>query len=378
MTLLAVLCLGVLLYTFIGYPFILAALAFFFGKQVKKNENFEPSVSLIISAYNEERVIEDKLLNSLELDYPKDKLEIIVASESIDGTHNIVRNYKNRGIKLITFEKREGKRATLFKTVPLAQNEIVVFSDANAIYKNDAIRKIVRNFSDPRIGCVSGQLKYINKNDSNIGKGESTYWNFEVMLKKLLSRLLILGGGVNGSIFAVRRELYMPIDKFRGDDFEVSAMVEIAGRGVILESEALSFEESSETSKQEFKRKVRLASWNMMSCLLLLSRAIKNGRVLTAFILFSHRFLRYTTPIWLICLFISNLFLLEKGWLYFFILQLFMYSIAMIGFLLEQNQKKVKTVFLIPYYFCVMNAAALVALFKNIFGRSEMLWEKVR
>ena len=141
-----------------------------FGKKVNKKEIY-PYVSLIISAYNEENVMRQKIENSLELDYPKEKLEIIVASESTDKTNEIVKEYKDKGVTLYAYEKREGKRATLYRTVPLAKGEIIVFSDANAIYKKDAVKKIVRNFSDKRIGCVSGRLRYINQKRSIIGEG---------------------------------------------------------------------------------------------------------------------------------------------------------------------------------------------------------------
>lgn len=370
-------CLSVLIYIFFGYPVVLGILSFLFGKKVNKKE-FYPHLSLIISAYNEENIIRQKIENSLGLDYPKEKLEIIVASESTDKTNEIVKEYKGKGVILYAYDNREGKRATLYKTVPLAKGEIVIFSDANAIYERDAIKKIVRNFSDKRVGCVSGRLRYVNPKESAIGKGEATYWEYDFILKMLASRLFLLGGGVNGSIFAIRKELYNPIDKYRGDDFEISCRIEMNGYGAIMEPEAISYEESSENPKQEFKRKVRLATWNLKSSLLLLGEAFKRGRWLTAFLLFSHRFLRYTTPVWLIILFVSNSFLLNTRLIYLFILQILFYSLASLGMMFEKNDHKVNLFLLIPFYFCMVNYAALIGLFKNIFGKTEMFWEKAR
>lgn len=369
--------LSVLLYTFFGYPVILGILSSLFARRVSKKE-FYPPVSLIISAYNEEGVIRQKLENSLELDYPREKLEIIVASESTDKTNEIVNEYKDKGMVLYMYRKREGKRATLYRTVPLARGEIVVFSDANAMYQKDAIKKIIRNFSDSRIGCVSGRLKYINPEESSIGKGETTYWEFDLILKKMASRLFSLGGGVNGSIFAIRKELYNPIDKYRGDDFEISCRIEIGGYGVVLEPEAISYEETSENSRQEFKRKVRLATWNFKSTLMLLTEALQKRRLLTVFLLFSHRLLRYITPLWLILLFVGNVFLLSSNLRYFFYLQLIFYAMAFSGLIMEKTNRKVTPLFLIPFYFCMVNYAAFLGLTKNIFGKTELLWEKAR
>jgi len=369
----------ILTYIFIGYPLILLILSALLHKEVNKHE-FYPTISLIISAYNEEKIIREKIDNSLNIDYPEGKLEIIVASESTDETNKIVRTYENKGVVLYAFKNREGKRATLYRTVPMTKGEIIVFSDANTMYKKDAIKQIVRNFADNRIGCVSGRLQYINYRDSYIGKGESAYWEFDFKLKMLCSRMLSMGGGVNGAIFAVRKELYDPIDKFRGDDYEISCRVEINGHGVVMEPEAIAFEEPSETSKQEFNRKVRLATWNLKSTLMLLREALQKKRLLTAFILFSHRFLRYTTPLWLILIFISNIFLIKSSLIYFcvFVAQLILYAMAFLGFVQEKTSGKAHLVFIVPFYFCMVNCAALNALIKNLFGKDENFWEKAR
>jgi poly-beta-1,6-N-acetyl-D-glucosamine synthase len=265
----------------------------------------------------------------------------------------------------------------LFRAVPKAKGEIIVLSDANAMYRSDAVKKLVRNFADRRIGCVSGRLCYKAK-EGSMGKGESSYWEFDMILKKMASKLLVLGGGVNGSIMALRKNLYNPIDKNRGDDFEIANRVELAGYGVILDLEAISVEEASESSRQEFSRKVRLATWNLKSTLMLLKEAIFKSRFKTIFILFSHRFLRYTTPVWVTMALAGNLFYHSGAWGVLLALQVIFYSLAALGFIMEQKGVKLGRLFLLPMYFCMVNYAALIALFKNIIGDKQFLWEKVR
>jgi biofilm PGA synthesis N-glycosyltransferase PgaC len=366
----------IIAYIFIGYPLCLFIGARLFNRRVETADIY-PKVSLIISAYNEEKVIREKLENSLALDYPKDKLEIIVASESNDNTNAIVKEYADKGIILDYYADRQGKRATLFRAVPKVEGEIIVLSDANAQYQKDSIKKLVRNFNDKRIGCVSGRLRYKSKENST-GESESSYWEFDMLLKLLSSKMLVLGGGVNGSIMAFRKELYNPIDKNRGDDFEIANRIEIAGWGVILESEAVSFEEASETTKQEFSRKVRLAAWNLKSTLMLLGEALMKSRGKTVFILFSHRLLRYLMPIWVVLLFIANIVYHPSIWGILLIVQIVFYILALIGYILEKQGLKVGKIFLLPLYFCMLNIAAAIAISKNIMGDRTLLWEKAR
>lgn len=370
--------LTLLVYPYFIYPLFLWVISKLFAKRVLKG-NITPKITLLISAYNEEDVIREKIENSLGLDYPKNKLEIVIASESTDGTNEIVKEYFKRGVCLFAHEDRKGKPATLYRTMPLVNGEIVVFSDANAIYKKDAIKKIVRNFNDKRIGCVSGMLQYVNSHELSIGKGEGIYWRYEIFLKKMLSRLLLLGGGANGSIFAMRKDLYRPINEFRGDDLELSARVEIDGWGVILEPEAISYEKVSETSGQEFRRKVRLASWNLKSTSFLFVEALMKGRFLTAWILLSHRLLRYISPLWLISIFISNTLLISSSFFRFLLfLQVAFYLLAFLGFLKDRRGISLRPHFLIPFYFCMVNCAASLAIIKTVLKKTEILWEKNR
>ncbi len=376
---------GLLFYTFFIYPALLVAAGRIFKRAVKADTSYIPNVSLIISAYNEESVIEDKIKNSLELDYPSDKLEIIVASEAVDGTNEIVKRYEKEGVKLFFYENREGKRATLFKTVPRAAGEVILFSDANGIYNREAIREIVKNFADGRIGAVSGRLKYKDDGSDIVAFGENIYWEMEYLIKKSASNIFHLAGcgGVNGSIFAIRKELYNPISKYRGDDFEITCRIEIAGYGVIMEDKAISYEVLSKRGEDEFKRKVRLAAWNLKSAFILFGEAFGKGRFVTAILLLSHRIFRYFTVLFLMLIFSANFFLLEKGPFFrvTFAGQALFYLIALFGIFVDINSSKksvLDKVISFCSYFCMANFASLLAIINVLKKKEKNFWEKTR
>lgn len=380
MEILFLISLCLIIYPYCGYPVILWLLSKLMSKKVKKEEII-PYVTLLISAYNEENVIRSKIENTLELDYPRDKLEIIVASESTDKTNEIVSEYTDKGIILHAFKDRQGKAATLYKVVPLAKGEIIMFSDANAMYKKDALRKIARNFYDDRIGCVSGRLCYKTPGDaSSIGESEGFYWKYETVVKELENRLFSLLGA-NGSIFAIRKKLYFPISQKRGDDFELPIQIAIKGSGVVLEPEALSYEESSETIEGEFKRKVRIISWNIKSALILLKEAIKERRLLIPFQLLSHKLIRWFVPLWLILLYISNGLCVTSGlfWTISFLLQTIFYLIALFALIFEKRGKYLKLkIFSIPLYFTMVNYASLIGILRSFFRKEATKWQKTR
>jgi len=365
------------LYSYFGYPLALIILGFFRVKKIKKAE-ITPPVTLFVSAYNEEKLIRKKLENSLNLDYPKDKLEIVVASESDDKTNEIVKEYQNKGIKLFAYLGRGGKDYTVYRTVPKCSGEIIVFSDANAMYKKDAIRKLVRNFNDPKIGCVSGELRYTNPQKKSIGETEGLYWKYENFLKRQESKIQSLLG-TNGSIFALRKELYSPLSEYRGGDFDLPIKIAQQGYGIIWEPEAISQEEVSSTSKEEFKRKIRIISWTWKSALILLKDSFKRFQNLLVFQLVSHKILRWLIGFFLIFIFLSNIFLLDKFlYLLLFILQIVFYSLAIFGYFQDKKARRLNKLVNLVYYFCMVNLACLIGVTGGIFGKQKPTWEKVR
>ena len=371
-----IICLSLLVYMFLGYPVILWGLSLFAKKTVVKGDIF-PEVSLIVAAYNEAEVIREKIENSLELDYPKEKLEIIIASEATDKTDKIVMEYEEQGVVLSAYPGRKGKAATLFRTVPKAIGQIIVFSDANAMYDKNAIKNLVRNFNDERIGCVSGQLKYLNPDNTSVGSGEGIYWKYEMGLKNLESRLFSLLGA-NGSIFAIRKELYFPIAPDRGDDFELPIKISQNGYGVVLEPEAISWENSSSTSNEEFKRKVRIIAWNMKSCLLLLRECFFKKKTLLVFQLISHKFLRWLFPIFAMGLLVTNIFLVETFFRILLVMQVLFYTAAGFGYVIDVRGNKVPRLLIVPYYFCLIHGAAIAGLYHLICSDQKTVWGKVR
>ena len=365
---------ALLVYSYIGYPLLLILLAPFLGKRVSKSD-FKPSVSLVIAAYNEEQIIAAKIENSLGLDYPREKLEIVIASESTDKTDAIVEAYRGRGVKLLHYSRR-GKPAMLFATVPELHGEILVFSDANAMYENDAITKLVRNFADSRIGCVSGQLKYRDSLQS-AGANESLYWRYEMWVKAKESRLFRLLGA-NGSIFAIRKSLYEPINPEQGDDFEISVQILITGNGAVLEPEAVSWEEPSALVRQEFRRRVRNVGWAFPSARLLLERAIFRPAPLVALQLLSHKFLRWLIFPLLIGTLITSGLLSGSVYAGLFILQLVFYLLAAVGWILDLTTEKSPTLLRVPYYFCVLHWGAIRGIAKGLASTRHSMWDKVR
>jgi len=375
------------LYCYLGYPLILIILGLIFGKEpafakamagkLKKAE-ITPSVSLLIPVYNEEKIIKKKIENSLDLDYQKDKLEIVVASESDDRTNEIVKEYENRGVKLIEFAGREGKQYTIYRTLPKCQGEIIVLTDANGMFKKDALLKLVRNFADPRIGCVSGELKYINPQETSIGESEGIYWRYEIFIKKLESKIQSILGA-NGSIYALRKELYSPISKYRGDDFELPIRVAQQGYGVVWEPEAISEEEVYPETIKEFKRKVVIIGWHFRGAFILLKESFKKNQPLLVFQLISHKILRWLIGFFLVFIFLSNILLLDNPfYLILFIGQIIFYSLAIFGYFLDKKRKKLNKLVNLAYYFCMVNLAALVGVIKGILGKQKPTWEKVR
>jgi len=350
-------------------------LGIFFRKEIKKAE-ITPSVSLLISAYNEEKIIQEKIENSLNLDYPKDKLEIVIASESNDKTNEIVE--KNKGVKLFAYSERRGKSYTIYQSLPKCQGEIIVFTDANAMFKRDAIKKLVRNFNDPHIGCVSGELKYINPQKAAAGESEGIYWKYEVLIKRLESKIQSVLGA-NGSIYAIRKRLYSPLSKYWGDDFGLPIRIMQKGYRVVWEPEAVSEEEVYPETIKQFKRKVVIVGWHFKGVFILLKDSIKKFQLRLIFQLISHKILRWFVPFFFILIFLSSVLLLNNiFYLIIFISQILFYLLALVGYIQEKRKKKINQIINLVYYFCMVNLAAFVGVIKGLFGSQKPTWEKVR
>lgn len=329
-------CLGLFLYAYFGYPLLLMLLGAVRRQPAAKEANLEVSVSMVIAAYNEAKVIAQKIENSLALDYPRGLLEIIVVSDcSTDGTDEIVRRYESQGVRLIRQQQRRGKTEALNAGVAAAHGEIVVFSDADAMYEPQALRMLVSRFADERVGVVSGQLRYRAPQGKPPGSQESLYWRYEEAVKRLESRLHSLLGA-NGSIYAIRRALFEPIRTRRPivDDFTIPFDILVKGWQAVLEPRAVSWETTVPSLGAEYRRKVRIMARAISTMLRALWRTLYPPKPRIAWQLISHKLLRETQAIFFVGMFISSAFLAAQGKTLYAVLfagQVLLYGVGGLG-----------------------------------------------
>jgi biofilm PGA synthesis N-glycosyltransferase PgaC len=364
--------LAIIVYAYAGYPAVLYILGLIHRKQIRRDESYTPRVVLIISVHNEERIIREKIENSLALDYPKDRIRIVVASDgSVDATNDIVREYESRGVALKAFDRREGKSATLNRAVLGLEGDIIIFSDANAFYCEDAIRKLVRNMADEEIGCVVGKLVYLS-NHSYVGRGESLYWRYESLLNGLESRLKSVLVGT-GTIFAIRRSLFRPLLKDVANDFQLPAEVASRGYGVVYEREAIVYEKSTFFFREEFSRKRRIIVRGLTGFKALRANF---GGAFRIFQFTSRKLIRWWIGPLLPVLYATNLMLLSNRiCIAFFALQNAFYILAIVGAILRRGGVQSRILF-VPFYFVMVNAASFAAIVTYIGGDRLTSWEK--
>jgi len=371
------LTIGIISYTYFGYPVFILFLSLFINHKIHKRE-VEPNVTFLITAYNEEKNIAKKLKNTLSLDYPEEKLEILVASDaSEDKTDQIVKEFSGRGVILHRVEGRVGKTETQNQTVKMAKGDIVIFSDATTQYKKDAIRKIVRNYNDPSVGAVSGRYEYVNPTGAPVGLGTILFWKYENRVKSGQTRIETVTGCC-GCIYSVRKSLYEPLPRDIISDLVEPLKILEKGYRIAFEPEAVAYEETTETSGEEFGMRVRVISRGMRGLWYMrrLFNPFHYGFI--TFQLFSHKVLRWMIPFLLPLLLISNLFLVgHPFYTLTFVAQILFYIGAMGGYLLDKMGKKAKLLAL-PLYYCVVNAASVAAFFRTIFGKRAIVWETVR
>lgn len=369
---------GVIFYAYVGYPLLVFAVSRLFPKPIVQAA-FEPPVSIIITAYNEERDIRAKLENTLSIDYPPEKLEIIVASDcSSDKTDEIVGEFKLKGVKLHRQAERKGKTSAQNMAVERAAGEIILFSDATTLYEANVLRAMLPNFADDTVGCVAGKLIYVDATDSSVGKGARSYWNYETFLKESESRACSLIG-TSGCLYSVRKSAYQPMYPEACSDFFIATLVYKQGLRTIYEPEAVCTEETNRQSEKEMRMRVRVISqtfndlWRNREML----NPLRSG--FFAVELVSHKILRYSIPIFLILILLAaGLAALDSGFfLLVFTLQIVFYLMALIGWLLEQNEIKAG-ILAIPLYFVLTNLAALLGFYKFLSGERYARWEPIR
>ena len=367
-----------IVYVYAGYPLVLAVLSRVARPRGPVGEGTpDATVTIVISAFNEADCIAAKLDNTLQLDYPADLLDVLVVSDaSDDGTDDIVRGYEDRGVRLLRMEERGGKTLGLNAAVAASNSDIVVFSDANAMYRQDAVRHLVANFADTAIGAVIGESTYTPP-ETDSGRSESAYWDYEVWIKSMESRLGSVVGG-DGAIYAVRRALYTPMRADALSDFVNPLQVVRAGYRCVYEPAAISYEEAAEDFRKEYRRKVRIVNraWRAMLSLREMLNPFRFGWF--SIKLWSHKVLRWWVPAFMLGAFLTNLALVGSGGIYLLalVVQIAFYGVALMGYVNRGHEQAVWM--RIPYFFCLVNFAAAVGIVEATFGKSYTTWTTAR
>jgi cellulose synthase/poly-beta-1,6-N-acetylglucosamine synthase-like glycosyltransferase len=373
-------CLALVLYAYAGYPLVIYGLSRLFGRRAEARDIEEadlPRVSLLIAAYNEEAEIDGRLRNALAMDYPSDRLEIVVGSDgSTDDTVAIIRRFADRGVRLLDAEHRRGKASVLNAAVPELAGEIVLLSDANTQIDPAAARKLVRWFRDPEVGAVCGRLVLT---DPATGRNaDSLYWKYETFLKRCEGRLGALLGA-NGAIYAIRKELFAPIPpETIVDDFVIPLLAKLRTNcSILYDCEAVAFEETPAHVGAEFHRRSRIGAGGFQS-IGMLRGLLDPRRGWVAFSFFSHKILRWLCPFFLIGLMASNAALLASGrplYRLLFLGQVAFYAASLLSACTPAGRGPMKLVRL-SAMFTSMNAALLVGFWRWLMGTQEGAWRR--
>jgi cellulose synthase/poly-beta-1,6-N-acetylglucosamine synthase-like glycosyltransferase len=366
-----------LFYTYAGYPLLLALVSAVRPRRVRRGD-FESTVSVIITAYNEERDLASKLENTLALDYPSELVEIIVASDcSSDRTDDIVKEFAPRGVRLHRQAQRLGKTAAQNAAVAQARGDVILFSDATSLYQPDAVKAVMPSFADPTVGCVAGRLIYVDPADSRIGRGARSYWSYETFLKKHESRACSLIGA-SGCLYAVRRTAYVPLYREACSDFIIATKMVEQGLRAIYEPNAVCTELTNRRSDNELTMRVRIIAqtftdlWRHVAML----NPFRSG--FYAIQLLSHKVMRYLVPFFLMAIFVASATL--SGSVFYripFTAQLAGYACAALAWVLDLVGIRSRLL-AFPQYFVLANIASLIALYKFLRGERYAHWEPIR
>lgn len=380
----------VIIYTYVGYGVILYLTIkirriFNIRKKAVIDLTYEPEVTLFIAAYNEKDYVQAKMKNSLELDYPKEKLKIVwVTDGSNDGTPELLKKYPNTIVHHL--DARNGKIGAMNRGMEYVKTPIVIFSDANTNLGKESIRRIVNLFSNPTVGCVSGEKRIVSKeSDVASGAGEGLYWKYESALKKWDAEIYSVVGAA-GELFGIRTKLYRHVEKDTLlDDFIISLRVAQDGYTIQYDPEAYAIETASANVKEELKRKIRISAGGIQSIVRLKSllNVFKYGTLSFQYI--SHRVLRWTlTPLCIVLLIpVSFILAYNCGMLDFrlystlFWLQVLFYCTALLGWFLENKSTRLKILF-VPYYFFIMNLSVVLGFFRYITDNQPVNWDRAK
>ncbi len=382
----------IVFYAYLGYGIVLYILVklkrvFKLGRKKQITPDYEPEVTLFVAAYNEKDYVREKIQNSFSLEYPKEKVhQVWVTDGSDDGTPDILREYTDKGVEVYHENARGGKIGAMNRGMQFVKSPIVIFSDGNTMLGKESIRRIVNLFSDPKVGCVSGEKRIYQKDKDTAAGTEGIYWKYESTLKKWDAELYSVVGAA-GELFAIRTELFQHVEKDTLlDDFIISLRVAMKGYTIQYDPEAYAIETSSANVKEELKRKIRISAGGIQSIIRLASllNIFKYG--LLSFQYISHRVLRWTlAPLALPLLLILNAIItfnfgfdnFNDLFTYLFYGQIAFYVLALLGWYFENKEIKIKLLF-IPYYFFIMNLSVFLGFKRFLKGKQTVNWERAK
>ena len=366
-----------LFYVYAGYPLLLALIGLLVRRR-RPGAGYTPRISVLIAAYNEEQAIERKIQQTLALEYAADKVEVLVLSDcSTDRTDEIVKAFPDSRVRLVRMAERRGKTFAQNIGVKEATGEVIIFSDATAIYHPKALLYLACNYQDSSVGAVSGRYQYFDPGEqSPTGLGSVAFWNYENMIKKMQSRIRTITGCC-GCIYSVRKEAYTELPADIISDLVQPLQAIKKGYRVVFEDRALAYEETTQSTSEEFSMRVRVVT-RAMRGLLSVSDLLKPWKFAwPAFQLWSHKIMRWMVPLFLIALAVANSLLLDSSFYRFTLaVQLFFYAAALLNMLLPLHRQWKPLG--IPLFFCTLNAAALVSMLEICRGRKYVTWQTVR
>jgi cellulose synthase/poly-beta-1,6-N-acetylglucosamine synthase-like glycosyltransferase len=367
-----------ILWCYFLYPVYLVVLnKFKVNRNEPIDENYAPSVSIVIVAHNEEKVIEKTILSCLKQNYCRAQLEIVVASDhSTDATIEIAKKYKDSGVRIVQTKDRKGRANAHNEACETITSDVIAFCDANTIWEEDTVENLVTSLAYSNVGYVSGKLSYINPDDNHVSHSEGLYWRYELMLRKLESSSSSITAG-NGAVYAIKRNCYEAIDPLYSHDIVLPSMVVKKGLRSVYNPDALAYERAGETTSDEYARKVRMfgRAWHFMYKNMDVFNPFKVGISYSIFMI-SHRFLRYSAGLLQAMILFLSILILLLGYdgssvifNIFMLAQVLFYVLVLLGKTMILGSKGYQL-----YYFNLFHLATLVGLFNALTNKIKPFW----